>query len=305
MIADAKWLVSNKGDEHLTPSQKRTREASTIHGIYTLNMEGDEFSTPSSSRSANDVMSVHITEHEEVKEVKLPLKPLQLKFIQQHNKYCRDIAKKLDRDTDLKRIFLKEDGVLYRMWIEDGRTFKCILVPSVLQDSLMILAHNYSGHNRERRAYNCLKRQYYWPGMRKQIFHHCKRCTKCQLQNQGQPEKQLNCFQKPDPPMQFIRMDLVGLIHPPSSRGNKYVLTVIDKLTGFTIATAITDKNAETVCKAYRDYVYCIFGGSSRILTDNGTEFKNKEMKSICDTLGVKQVFSPAYTLQSNGRLEG
>ena len=100
-------------------------------------------------------------------------------------------------------------------------------------------------------------------------------------------------------------MDLVGPIHPPSSRGNRYVLTVIDMLTGFTIAVPIPDKNATTVCKAYRDNVYCVFGGSSRILTDNGTEFKNREMKTICDELGVKQVFSPAYTPQSNGRLEG
>ena len=105
--------------------------------------------------------------------------------------------------------------------------------------------------------------------------------------------------------MQFICMGLVGPIHPPSSRGNRYVLTVIDMLTGFTIAVAIPDKNATTVCKAYRDNVYCVFGGSSRILTDNGTEFKNKEMKAICEELGVKQVFSPAYTPQSNGRLEG
>ena len=30
-------------------------------------------------------------------------------------------------------------------------------------------------------------------------------------------------------------MDLVGPIHLPSSRGNKYVLTVIDMLTGFTM----------------------------------------------------------------------
>ena len=91
-------------------------------------------------------------------------------------------------------------------------------------------------------------------------------------------------------------------IHPPSSRGNKYVLTVIDMVTGFMIAAAIPDKNAETVYKAYRDYLYCIFRGSSRILTDNRSEFKNKEMKSICDTLGVKQIFSPVYTPESNVR---
>ena len=100
-------------------------------------------------------------------------------------------------------------------------------------------------------------------------------------------------------------MDLVGPIHPPISRGNKYVLTVIDMLTGFTIAVPIKNKNAETICEAYRDNVYCVFGGSSRMLTDNGSEFKNKEMHEVCDTLGLKHIFSPVYTPQSNGRLEG
>ena len=56
-------------------------------------------------------------------------------------------------------------------------------------------------------------------------------------------------------------MDLVGPIHPPSSRENKYMLTVIDMLTGFTMAIPIKNKNAETICEAYRDNVYCIFGG--------------------------------------------
>ena len=74
-------------------------------------------------------------------------------------------------------------------------------------------------------------------------------------------------------------MDLVGPIHLPSSRGNKYMLMVIDMLTGFTIAVPIKNKKLETICDAYRNHVYCTFGGSSRILTDNGFEFKNQEMK--------------------------
>ena len=248
---------------------------------------------------------VEITEHENIKEIKLPLKPKQLQQMQKNDTYCRDVAKKLHKDTELQKIFIKEEGVLYRLWIEDGRTFKCILVPQVLQDFMIILAHDYSGHNGSRRTYNCLKRQYYWPGIRKQILRHCKKCKECVLQNQGQPEKCFGHFDSPDLPMEFICMDLVGPIHPPSSRGNKYVLTVIGMLTGFTIAVPIKNKNAETICEAYRDNIYCVFGGSSRMLTDNGSEFKNKEMKEVCDTLGLKRIFSPVYTPQSNGRLEG
>ena len=241
---------------------------------------------------------VKITEHEDLREIKLPLKPKQLQQLQKNDTYCRDVAKKLHRDMELQKIFIKEEGVLYRLWIEDGRTFKCILVPQVLQDSMIILAHDYSGHNGSRRTYNCLKRQYYWPGIRKQIFRHCKKCKECVLQNQGQSEKSFGHFDLPDLPMEFICMDLVGPIHPPSSRGNKYVLTVIDMLKGFTIAVPIKNKNAETICNAYRDNIYCVFGVSSRVLTDNGSEFKNKEMQEVCDTLGLKHIFSPVYTPQ-------
>ena len=248
---------------------------------------------------------VEITEHEDLREIKLPLKPKQLQQLQKNDTYCRDVAKKLHKDMELQKIFIKEEGVLYRLWIEDGRMFKCILVPHVLQDFMIILAHDYSGHNGSRRTYNCLKRQYYWPGIRKQIFRHCKKCKECVLQNQGQPEKCFGHFDSPDLPMEFICMDLVGPIHPPSSRGNKYMLTVIDMLTGFTIAVPIKNKNAETICDAYRDNIFCVFGGSSRMLTDNGSEFKNKEMQEVCDTLGLKHIFSPVYTPQSNRRLEG
>ena len=100
-------------------------------------------------------------------------------------------------------------------------------------------------------------------------------------------------------------MDLVGPIHPASSRGNKYILTVIDMLTGFTMAVPIPNKNSEKICDAYRDNIYCIFVGSSRILTDNRSEFKNKEMQQVCETLGVKYIFSPVYTPESNRLLEG
>ena len=256
------------------------------------------------SRESRMDPCVEITEHEDLKEIRLPLKPKQLQQLQKNDTYCRDIAKKLHKDTELQKIFIKEEGVLYRLWIEDGRTFKCILVPQVLQDFMIILAHDYSKHNGSRRTYNCLKRQYYWPGIRKQIFGHCKKCKECVLQNQGQPEKCFSHFDLPDLPMEFICMDLVGPVHPPSSRGNKYVLTVIDMLTGFTIAVPIKNKNAETICDAYRNHVYCTFRGS-RILTDNGSELKNQEMKQVCETLGVKHIFSPVYTPESNERLEG
>ena len=50
------------------------------------------------------------------------------------------------------------------------------------------------------------------------------------------------------------------------------------------------------------DHVYCKHGGSLKILSDNGTEFKNKE---VSKELGVEyKIYSPPYRPQSNGRIE-
>ena len=62
---------------------------------------------------------------------------------------------------------------------------------------------------------------------------------------------------------------------------------------------------AKTVLKAYMDNVYCQFGGSIKIPSDNGTEFKNKLMEEVSEELGVEyKIYSPPYRPQSNGRIE-
>ena len=156
----------------------------------------------------------------------------------------------------MNKIFMMKEGIVYRLWIEDGNTSECIVIPEVLQEPLMMLAHDYSGHNSFRRAYNALKCQYYWRGMRKDILRHCKVCHQFSLQNQGTGEAEFGHFNVPSLPIKFICMDMVGPNSPQSSKGNKYMLTVNAMLTGYTVAIAIPDKKAETVCKAYRDNVY-------------------------------------------------
>ena len=112
-------------------------------------------------------------------------------------------------------------------------------------------------------------------------------------------------FEAEPVPMKFISMDLIGEFHPPSSKGNRYALKVICMFTGYTFCIPIPNKMAKTVLKAYMDNVYCQFVGSLKILSDNGTEFKNKLMEKVSKELGVEyKIYSPPYRPQSNGRVE-
>ena len=65
-------------------------------------------------------------------------------------------------------------------------------------------------------------------------------------------------------------------------------------------------KTAKEVVQAYLHHVYSKFGGSEKILSDNGTEFKNKLFKKVADQLGVEyKVYTPPYRPQCNGKIEG
>ena len=141
------WTLNKVGIFELSYEENPWRKSSLMDGIE----------PGKHSRSSQTDFSVKVTEHQEVKEITLPLKPKQLHELQKNDTYCRDVAKKLHKNVELQKNFLKEKGILYRLWIKDGRTFKCILVPQVLQDFMIILAHDYSGHNGSRRTYSCLK----------------------------------------------------------------------------------------------------------------------------------------------------
>ena len=88
--------------------------------------------------------------------------------------------------------------------------------------------------------------------------------------------------------MEFISMDLIGEFHPPSSKGHRYALTVICMLTGYTFCIPLKTKTAAEVIKAYLDNVHAKFGGSLKILSNNGTEFKNQFFTDVATELGVE-----------------
>ena len=107
-------------------------------------------------------------------------------------------------------------------------------------------------------------------------------------------------------PKQFISMDLIGEFHPPTSRKHQYALTVICMLTGYVFCVPLKTKTSEEVIQAYIDNVYSKFGGSLKMLSDNGTEFKNKMFEQISKELGLEyKLYTPPYHPASNGRIEG
>ena len=247
--------------------------------------------------------------HEAIPDDLLPIVDLtesQLEDIQMKDKFIKNIVNRLvaKQQPEGKPYYL--EGKLLKKYIYDNKQrFEVTVVSPNCASLLLNLAHDQLGHNGTARTYMLLKRTYYWKGMKTDVSNYVKQCKLCQKQNILPVKYVSGHFSAPMAPMEFISMDLIGDFTP-SSKGNKYALTVICMLTGYTFCIPIPSKKASDVITAYIDNIYSKFGGSKKILSDNGTEFKNQLFEKIAKELGVEfKCYTAPYHPQSNGRIEG
>ena len=238
-------------------------------------------------------------------EINLPLTNQKMKELQEQDPKVSHLRKLWSEGKLNKTLFTMENDILKRVLMVNGLLYKPVVTPSILKDCLIMLAHDEQGHNGFKRTYGSLQTVYYWKGMKRQIQLHCRRCRTCARHNVIAQEFSKEHFSAPAQPMEFIAMDLIGEFHPASSKGNRYTLTAICMLTGFTFCIPLKNKTAEEVIKAYLNHICCVFGPSKKILTDNGTEFKNKMWEEVYKLLRTQHSVTPIYSPQCNGRIEG
>lgn len=229
-----------------------------------------------------------------------------LRIMQSRDPFCSKIIKHLEKGQIKEhKPYYMEEGSLMK-WVEDKMMrYPVIVIPERLTPLVLRLAHDELGHNGSTRTYMYVKRVYYWKGMKHQILKYVKNCFKCRKVVKTVAKYEKLHYDVPTSPMRFISMDLIGEFHPPSTRGNRYALTVICMHTGYVFCVPLQTKTASEVVRAYIDNVYAKFGASEKIMSDNGTEFKNALFEQIAEELGIKRIFTPPYHPQSNGRIEG
>ena len=235
------------------------------------------------------------------------LKDTYLKEAQSKDALCQRIFAQATKNGE-KAIhpYYVEQGILMKYVSDNKQCFEVIVVPPQLASMLLKLAHDDLGHNGTACTYMILRRSYYWKGMKSFIATYVKRCDLCRQHNTTATRYVKGAFEIPKAPMDFISMDLIGEFYPPSTRGNRYALTVICMLTGWVWCIPIPDKTANAILKAYLKNVHHVFGPSRKILSDNGTEFKNDLFDRVAKELGIEhKVYSPPYHPPSNGRIEG
>nr|GEV21796.1 DNA-directed DNA polymerase [Tanacetum cinerariifolium] len=89
----------------------------------------------------------------------------------------------------------------------------------------------------------------------------------------------------------------------PSSRGNKYILVVVDYLSKWVEAKALPTNDARVVCKFLKS-LFAGFGATRAIISDRGTHFCNDQFAKVMLKYGVTHRLSTAYHPQTSGQVE-
>ena len=173
--------------------------------------------------------------------------------------------------------------------VDNGHKFEAVVVPEDLIGTVLHLGHNQSGHNGYQRAYAVIKHVYYWKGMTKHILVHCKNCPTCAKQK-VQKHKSKNKYLNPVY-NQWSSFALTSLreYYPPSSKGNRYALTAVCMLKGFTFCIPIKNKTAQKVVTAWRNHISFPFGVYRKLLMGNGMELKYDLFSQVAEQLGVER----------------
>ncbi|MEM7255024.1 MAG: RNase H-like domain-containing protein, partial [Pseudomonadota bacterium] len=77
-------------------------------------------------------------------------------------------------------------------------------------------------------------------------------------------------------PREFVALDLVGPL-PLAPSGYRYILTMLDHLTGYLDAVPLTNITAQAVATAFEQFWVQKYGPPRTLLTDNGTQFTSEQ----------------------------
>ena len=109
-------------------------------------------------------------------------------------------------------------------------------------------------------------------------------------------------MESPLGPFDIVAIDFVGPLE--QSADFKYILTMIDMFTHWSIATPAVNMESVTVANILLDQLYTKFGAPRILLTDRGSNFVSHVLDTLYKNLGIDKRQTTAYHPQSNGMVE-
>ncbi|XP_035226804.1 uncharacterized protein LOC118199118 [Stegodyphus dumicola] len=188
-----------------------------------------------------------------------------------------------------------------------GESVGQLVVPKSRREEVLQLAHCsvFSGHMGVKKTVERIRYSFYWEGLRLDVQKFCEACKECQLTRpiKTVDRTPITPVTRPDLPFQIVNIDVIGPIDPPSSKGHKYILCLVDQHTRWAEAIPLTSLSAKSTCEELL-HIFSRTGIPNVIACDNGTNFKADLTQEFERRIGASPKFSTPGYPQANGLVE-
>ncbi|GKC69950.1 putative ribonuclease H-like domain-containing protein, partial [Tanacetum coccineum] len=183
------------------------------------------------------------------------------------------------------------------------KDYTCLIVKATSDESK--LWHRRLGHINFKHL-NKLVKGNLIRGLPSKVFRNDHTCVACQKGKQHKASCKAKLERTIIVPLHTLHMDLFGLTSIKSINHASYCLVITDDCTRFSwvFFLAAKDETSGILKNFIRQIENQLNHRVKIIRSDNGTEFKNRDMLEFCGNKGIKQEYSNARTLQHNGVTE-
>ena len=263
----------------------------------------DALSRPVVAQLEVDQLEVEEIENERARLGDISL--IQLKQAQREDPQWKKVIEYLEKGPLPKKIpgnrpivnFHLIDDILYINKGEVDRQIYCIVVPESLIKVACEVSH-VDGHFGERKSIQRAQRLFYWPRLWMDVKKYVKSCPRCQQYNSHgglvRKWKELPAVEEKGERVSIDLMDMYNGIN-----GYRYCMSVMDHFSRFLRAYPLRRKTKEEVVKILQKD-FSIFGNPKILVMDNGLEFRNIDVKTVCKDLRIGQAFCMPYHPQGN-----
>jgi len=161
------------------------------------------------------------------------------------------------------------------------------------------------GHGRRWKTMELVRRNYWWPGMIKEVAKYVEGCDLYQRhKNQTEaPADKLMPNAIPERPWRYISADFI--VKLPLAQGYDIILVVCNRLTKMAYFVLTTEKtSAVGLAQLFRDNIWKLHGLPKSIILDRGAQFAAGMMRELNKRLGIRTKLSTAYHPQMDRQTE-
>ena len=197
-----------------------------------------------------------------------------------------------------------DNGTLWRKRSSQSAQLQ-LLVPKAGREQLFLSYHAslFGGHLGRTRTLARLADRFYWTGMADDVKDWLSQCVACIKRKspvgRHHPLGHIptgHCWDR-------IAMDILDVCDP-TPEGFRYILVIADYFSKWTEAFPMKNKCADTVADILVEKIILRFGMPLVIHSDQGREFENGLMKSLCALLGCTKTRTAPYHPESDGMIE-